>query len=135
MLKYKLDIKNHFTYCCAKKCGKIVTDGKGNCSLENDLYKLLEAQQYFLEQAIEKLNNIRGRYNEQGDENEKCYCCLTEMIFCLEIKYFSEFSRKIESYTKYVKQKNKYGQNIVDETDMLYQIKDALVDIGVMRLQ
>lgn len=134
MLKYKLDIKNYFTYCCAKKCGKIVTDKKGNDSLENKLHKLLEAQQYFLEQAIKELNNIREEYREEGEEHEKCYCCLTEMIFCLEIKYFSEFSRKIESYTKYVKQQNKYDKKIVDETDMLCQIKDALVDIGVMQL-
>ncbi len=135
MLKFKLDIKNYFTYCCAKKCGEIITDEKGNYSVENKLNKLFEIQQYFLEQAIKELNSIREiDYKEEGEENEKCYYYLTEIIFCLEIKYFSEFCKKIEAYTKYVQKQNKYGKDIVDETNRLYQIKDALVDIGVMRL-
>lgn len=139
MLKIKLEIKNKFSFCCAKGCGKIIKDQKGKISLENKLHKLPTIQQHFVKKALEYLHYIRKAYNKEEDDenasaNEKCYCYITEMIYCIEKQYHSEFIEKIELYKQYVAEQNKKQNVITDCTSLLYEIKGTLVDINIIKL-
>lgn len=140
MLTFKLEIKNNFSFCCAKGCGKTTRDPKGKICLENELKKLPTIQQHFVKKALEYLHYIRKAYiKEENDKyasaNEKCYCYITEMIYCIEKQYHSEFIDKIELYKQYVAKQNKTQNAVTDCTSLLYEIKGTLVDIDIIKLQ
>lgn len=139
MLRFKFEIKNNFSFCCAKGCGKITKDLKGKISLENKLNKLPTIQQHFEKKVLEYLHYIRKAYNKEEDDkyasaNEKCYCYITGMIYCIEKQYHSEFLDKIELYKQYVAKQNQKQNVITDCTSLLCEIKDALVDIDIIKL-